>query len=293
MWLLVFMILELWLLLRALFRSHWMVGLPICFIYWLYWSDPAEQHGRRMWSAMRGWRIWTVLKQWWFPIEYKFVFPQTLHGIGEVKGGQYLFLVDCTHYLVTPFLIFGLHGNVPTIKKLNLLWTAPKLFFYLPLLRDVLLWTGAIQADAETIITAINCGYSVVHCAAGLTHPGEKTKPEVEQQLFAIVAEKQMSMVPVFYEGEKELYKHVANPALRQAQCYCKQLVGYPFPYVVSGSFFSFLPKRVPLRVRVAVPIEAGVTASAEELQRKYAEAIGELNGKGKQEQYVDADLLV
>lgn len=252
-----------WLILFILFDIYfflWIViyqtkGILLLLIYWLYWSDKTEKTGTRAWNSMRFLSIWTYVHRW-LPLKYQIAFAKSIKSISHVGGGQYLFVLNQCHYILTPLFAFGLAGNKHhNFKDLKLVWCAPNVLFYIPILRDILLWSGAITSDLNTVIQAINSGYSVAYCPHGFSHPGHKSHVENIDDLFEAAQDKKLKLVPVHVEGEKHLYKTFSHPFLIRIQNYFNDWLNYPFPYIIFGFLYTFIPLRQKLTIIIGIPL--------------------------------------
>ena len=127
---------------------------------------------------------------------------------------------------------FCMHGG--RFKHLDLVVMLPSILFWIPLVRDALLWMGGVS-DRCDVLTLLRKGKSVVWCPSRMddvVDPGEVKVPEAS--IFEFAMKHKVPIVPVFISGEQRRY---TIPRLRGVQRWCYARIGWPFP-------FCFFPKR-------------------------------------------------
>ena len=165
MWLLILLILEWYILIKLWNIWFILIGL----IYVLYIIDGAYLSGVRAWKHFRELKLWEKISpvNYYLPDGYDKVF-----GTENSERHRFIFMV--VPNLTNAPLIwgFGLHHGVFD-EKLKIKYLLPKILFYLPIIRDVLMWSGAIGYDSETemdtIFELINSGNSVAYSCNGMS----------------------------------------------------------------------------------------------------------------------------
>lgn len=130
------------------------------FAFFYVWSylDGKEYTGERHWPLFRNLVVW----KWLSPVEY--VLPS------DVKGKRLYFMIPCA----TPIPLIwgiGLHGGELKFHY-PIHYIVPPLYLWLPVVRDVLMWTGAVTYSRHNSIYALNTvildlldrGRSVCYC---------------------------------------------------------------------------------------------------------------------------------
>lgn len=238
----------------------YLVYLPHAFLYWpipaaaiygMFWYmlDDAEVTGSRSWTALRNWSFWgpdglTSVKYYW----------------GEktaLTGERLVFVVVGNVTNMALISGFGLHGGV--FSHLDICYLLPWPVFRVPLLREVLMWTGAISSGKNVnsaILGALQRGKSVCYAIDGMhsvLHEKGHPQHEVGEDLYEFAKREKIRLVPVLVEREHERY------AIRQyaAHPYFLEMSGWPFPFVFGPRIFGDDPPP-KLDVKVGVPMEIG-----------------------------------
>lgn len=222
-----------WLLVHALFywaSAHWLNVYITAFLAFLYvpsYLDGKEYTGERQWRSLREWRGWRRVS----PVVSQFANQRDLNAVDHRSMRLYLMVSGKT----LPSLIWGLglHGGVLSPFAERLHYVVPPLLLAIPLLRDVLLWTGAVTWHpkrlplTDLILQLLRSNRSVCYCPATTAnnHGGA-----VDMELFRFALEERMQMVPVIMQGEKEYYYIGHWPKLQNKM---QKWIGYPWPQVV------------------------------------------------------------
>jgi len=183
--------------------------------------------------------------------------------------GRRLFLfIPCS----TPAALIwsvGLHGGEIDFKH-TLHYMVPAPYLWIPIMREVLLWTGAVTFSAfnpkfsrqAVMLDLFNHGRSVCYCPSNFANSivndletAIETRYPSDELLDFAIAEK-IQIVPVVVQGEHERYRIVQNWWLKKIQTYMYEKINYTFPLVYWYRLFS--NKKPP---SITVQFEAMVTS--------------------------------
>jgi hypothetical protein len=139
MWLLAIVLVELILLYYCVTNY---VTVLFLFLYLLWYMDGSEHRGNRSWEAFRSLSLWKRLT----PITH--IASSTFHS--DTTPRLYVVLPSDTY--VALFWGFGLHGGN---MQGRLLYVVPPIYMWIPVLRDVLLWSGAITYGKKMSLTLL------------------------------------------------------------------------------------------------------------------------------------------
>lgn len=231
------MYLLLWLLALYALLLHVLnpyVSAGLSLLYALWYLDGREYTGERHWPQWRRFALWRYLS----PVQYSIVNATDL----EAQAGPRLYvLMPGNTYFATLWGI-GLHGGRLPAKSAQLMhWVVPPLLMAIPLLRDVLLWSGAVTWHerhhplADVLHALLNANRSVVYCPslyANTVREGATTAG-LSDQMLLFAREQRLQLVPLLVSGERQRYHMVETPSVLRAQRWCFAHVGYPFPMLV------------------------------------------------------------
>jgi Diacylglycerol acyltransferase len=160
----------------------------VLYILYIRYVDDGPVSGYRTNYALRRLRAWS-----WPRINpLKLVMPAGLTFSGP-ETAQYIFVVLPNHTnsaLFWTFGVYGGHGWRAVANSLRICYVMPAVLFYVPLLRELLLATGAV-ADSEAVLRhQISLGRNVAYAPHGMADvlqgPGQVHVPPMD--LFEMVA---------------------------------------------------------------------------------------------------------
>ena len=242
MYLLIVALLELIIFIRYVpFYATIIIG----FFYLLWYFDGKEYTGERRWDAFRKLRIW----KWLSPVDH--VFPLKT-DMSQTTGKKLLIFPNAQ----TPSALIwgvGLHGGGTQFGSRAVHYVVPPIFMWVPIVRDVLMWSGAItyslhnpaRSRLSVITRLLEDGRIVAYVPSNFysilspAFPGnvdielgstsEYTFPN-DAMLEYIVKEK-VQVVPVFVQREEERYTIRMNgPKLQWVHSFTYMYLDYPFP---------------------------------------------------------------
>jgi hypothetical protein len=236
----------------------------ILLIYALSYWDGKEYTGERRWTWFRQLRVWRYLS----PVEYTFTSVKELSLVNHQTRRVYVMVPDGGGTLVSLVWGIGLHGGelAPAFAE-RLHYVVPPLFMWVPLLRDVLLWTGAVTFHPRkrpldsVVLELLHCNRAVCipttspqgdvvgidieagHGLSPLPSPppqaGEVIRSVLSDDILSFARAEKIQLVPIVTHGEHRRYAIATHRLLSRIQQYCRQftLCGagmHPFPVVFS-----------------------------------------------------------
>ena len=207
-------------------------------IYALSYWDGKEYTGERHWPAFRQWWVWKRVH----PIQYQLANAKDLAAVSHRSMRLYILLPG--HTLASQFWGLGLHGGALSPFGERMHWVVPPLLLSMPLLRDVLLWAGAVTWNpkrlplTDLLLQLLQSNRSV--CFTPVMVPGSATQAVMEEELFRFALEHQIELVPVVVHNERTRYRMLTLPKLQQwSRRHCW---GYPWPQLA-----WLVDRKVPL----------------------------------------------
>ena len=161
MWILVVLALLYWIFV------HWlsMYVTALCtLVYMLWYMDGKEYTGERHWPQFRRFALWRYLS----PVQHCVFNDADLNGIDYQTRRIYALLPGDT--LVSSVWGIGMHGGALSHFADRMHYVVPPIFMWIPLLRDVLLWTGAITYHPrkrplkDVLLALLHANRSVCYC---------------------------------------------------------------------------------------------------------------------------------
>ena len=189
-------------------------------------------------DEITGARAWKWLRKYTFN---KSIIYESVDKEGYIEQERILFVVlgNITNFSLISG--FGLHGG--KFGDVDLNYILPPILFKIPILRDFLLWTGAVtyeRNDKEgTVINLLKKNKSVAYAPSGmddvLNYTGSDNdiitlqNPEID--VFNFVMKYKIRLVPVLIQGETERYSIRRNKYIHKIQKYCMNKWKWPFPF--------------------------------------------------------------
>lgn len=232
MWLLLIVISELYFAYRFL-GLYLSVG--FCLIYGLWYFDGKEMTGERRWDAFRRFFLWQKIS----PVLHVNVQNEGLLRKGK---GIRMYALFPGETFASMFWTFGLHGGRIDAQMSELMhYVAPPIMLKIPLLRDVLLWSGAVTYGAggkrsleSVLINLMNAGRSVAYCPSRFLPPpkgggnGEVIEARgFPNELLSFLHQKAAELVPVVIMREQKRYYIFRHERI---QTFFLKHFDYPFP---------------------------------------------------------------
>lgn len=282
-----------YLLLIALLELHALTHIPldlsfaslVCLscvaLYSMWYFDGKEYTGERRWEAFRRLPVW----RWVSPVDVLIPEKSELQNVG---GGKRLFVFTPCHTPSALIWSVGLHsGGVRFDHTTH--YILPPVFMWVPLVRDVLMWSGAItysNRDARhnrdaVILDMLNQGRAVCYAPANFcpTKLGTDLEASIDARypsddMLQKCIEQQIRIVPVVVQGEHDRYKIVSNTKLSAAQAFCYKYADYPLPLCYWYRFYSH--DRPPLlSVQFSAVMASEVYETTDKLKAALKDKVG------------------
>ena len=225
----------------------------------LKYVDGEERKGNRVWESIRKY-TWNTSVIYEMsnksvllsnaPAAYSITQSSPL---GSHHGVLFVVIGNKTNFVLLSG--FGLHGNV--WKDYELVYMIPQYLFYIPLLRDVLLWTGAITESRELIPQLVGRGKSVAYSPQGMNDLFNDSDDVVrlpDAEFFQFAIEHRLKVIPVLIKNESDRYKICRTRC--QSYFYNSTRLRWPWPLLFCVRVFQQNP---PPKVKIfcGVPIDA------------------------------------
>lgn len=201
----------------------------LALLYALSYWDGKEYTGERHWPAFRQWRLWRRLSP---HHQYQLANPKDLAAVNYRSMRLYILLPGRT--LASLFWGLGLHGGALNPFGERLHWVVPPALLDVPVLRDVLLWAGAVTWHPkrlplmDLLLRLLRSDRSV--CLCPWMFPDEADPvAQMDGELFRFALEHQIELVPIVVHNERERYRILRVPKV-QAWCRKRCGGGYPWP---------------------------------------------------------------
>ena len=225
MWLVLIVLLEcalLWLFVKWTVSFY---GAVFCFfVYALFYMDKSERTGRRSFDRLRELWLWA----WLSGTKHSFYNEVSFEN---EKRGCLILVAPC----LTPLAMiwgFGFHGNRVMAKK-EILWACPRALFRIPLLRDVLLWSGAVSDNLTDVIALVNRNYTVAMSPSGLRDAADSDGTSfygISREIASFCVHNMVNVHPAWIDGQYGRYAFSGGEQVRSLQRKSLRAFGYPFP---------------------------------------------------------------
>jgi hypothetical protein len=229
--------------------ARWINDYVILFLvllYALWYFDGSEYTGRRRWNGFRAFRVWRVFT----PMEYTMCDEAALAAISATRTPtRRLYLAVPGTTLVPLVWGVGLHGGALSFAD-NLVYVVPPAYMWVPLVRDVLLWTGAVTWHPRKLplttllLDLLNSNCSVICYASEYNGGGDDVAARIPQDLLDFAHQEHIQLVPVITHNESKRYrihKVILPPAIALP---LHAHLGYAYPCVFW--FRLFTPHKAP-----------------------------------------------
>lgn len=173
--------------------------------YLTSYRDGNEYTGNRVWPWLRG-----------FGPYIKYIWANVNEATGR---GKHIYIISGNVTYLSMICGFGLCGKKYFTKTCYML---PHGVFYVPLLRDVLLWTGAVSERSD-IIELLDKGWSVC------------TTEQQHEDIFQYAYARSIHVVPACVTGEEQCFHVWKGP--EQITSWSYKHFGWPFPFIIIPKF--------------------------------------------------------
>lgn len=250
-------------------RFYFLLSLILFLLYFmLKYNDGDEKVGSRAWPLLRRCTLFGKSVQYYFGNIETFSADQNHDKLLFVVLGN-LSNMGLIHG-------FGMHGGI--FQHVDLVYMLPALLFKIPIVRDFLLWTGAVAHDETNLLKLLKKGKSVAYCPSKMEDLLSYTNPRTDDALivhapgldvFEFAMKHKVQLIPVLVVGEARRYAFLKGHWVNKMQSYSNQLWQWPFPFLFGPRIFGRRPPP-KLEIQVGFPMDASVQESAESFSKLF-----------------------
>jgi hypothetical protein len=278
-----YLFLIVWAELYFLWTIPWQISIGLIAFYMLWYLDGKEYNGERRWEAFRTLRLW----KWISPVE---IVLSARNDLQSVRGKRVFVFV---HAYTPSSLIWsiGLHGGVLDFKN-KIHYMVPPLFMWIPIVRDVMLWSGAItysnynekHSKQTILLDMIAESRSVAYVPSGFAdkiaaHDDLETGISMrypKDDALEMFIKEGVQVIPVGVQGEFERYRIVQNKYVRSVQAWFYKHLDVVFPLLYWYRLYSH-SRPPPVTVQFGSIMAASVYTSPAQLRTTMKETIDAL----------------
>jgi hypothetical protein len=277
-----YLFLIVWLELYLLLSIPWLISLFLVAFYMLWYLDGKEYNGERRWEAFRRLGIW----RWITPVDILFADRNDL----QTTSGKRLFVfIPCS----TPSSLIwavGLHGGDIQFKN-TIHYIVPPVFMWIPIVRDVLLWTGAItysnynenHSKYTIIFEMLSQGRSVAYTPSNFADKivSSDLESSIEarypsEEILKKIIEENVQVIPVVVQGEFDRYRIIQHHYVKNVQAFFYKHIDYIFPLCYWYKWYSHT--RPPLiNVQFGSIMSSHVYTTPQQLKEALKEKVARL----------------
>ncbi len=250
--------------------TAWLLAGCAVYFFLFYVLDDADASGARAWAMLRRARVWTRFTA----VQYSWA------ARAEVSqcGSAVVFVVFGNHSNMGLISGFGLHGGA--IDTARVVYMLPDALLAVPLMRECLMYTGAVSARRGkdrmgAILGFLRQNCSVAFAPGGMEIPsggdGDGDQWSAPEDLLNFAMEHSVKLVPVLITGEARRYAFLRTHS--SLQKWSKSTCGYPFPFGIFPRIFG--PSPPPrLHVSIGTPMDPSIQGTAEEFSARFMNQI-------------------
>jgi len=221
-------------------------------LYLITYFDNSSKRDGRLSRAIQCWKGWSVFKSYFnasvtaeFPLDHnqQYIFGMFPHGACTVS--HFLTMTNCC-------------GMLTNIHKGDRRDLAASILFYIPFVRDLLLFLGCVDASKETVKYNLRKRRSILIYVGG-----EKEQLMTKENSHKVVLKDRLGfiklaiqhgipLVPVYAFGENELYRH--SFLFMGFRSWLQKHFQIAIPLII-GRWGSLMPFKVNLHVAIGKPI--------------------------------------
>ena len=250
-------------------RVYFLLTIIFFFLYFvLKYYDGDEDTGGRAWRFLRRFTLFGKSVQYYFGNVKSFDADQ--------PHDRMLFVVVGNLSNMGMLHAFGMHGGV--FQHVDLVYMLPKPLFYVPILRDFLLWTGAVRQDEGVLLKLLKRGKSVAYCPSGMEDLLTYTNPRADDQLiihapntpiFEFAMKHKIQVIPVLVAGETRRYVFYRSHWVNRMQTYAYERWKWPFPLLFFPRIFGHAPPP-KIDVQIGYPMDASIQENVESFAKLF-----------------------
>ena len=233
-------------------------------MFW-YMLDDSEQTGVRSWNSIRNLRIWNSSMN---PVDYTFINEKT--STSYIKDQRKLYIVIGNVTNMGLIHGFGLHGGV--FKNLDICYALPWVLFKVPVLREFLMWTGAVSIGHlahinDSIMSILDKGKALcvsINGMNGILHDKVCEIDTIDDVLFEFLKSENIHAVPVLINNEHSRYSIYKS----SYHNFFIKTFGFPFPFFFNLKLGEDAPPK--LRIDIGVPVNVKRCNSIKDFNRLF-----------------------
>ena len=216
-------------------------GSFLAVLYSPSYRDGAEFDGSREWRWLRERRMWRTIQDLFdLAVEFDGFDPSSIpKDRGAIFAGHPHGLF---HFSGTLAVVFhgGRFGEVSEGRPRRPFACVTKHVFWIPVVRELALWGGCVDAGKDTVNKLLDEGELLVLAPGGVQEMIVQREHELRlytqhRGCFRVACEQQVPIVPVFQRGENRVFLTFSR--WPEVQKFFARKVGYPFPAVYVGPF--------------------------------------------------------
>lgn len=242
----------------------WCIGLLVTSSFFIglfyggYYHDGAENTRKRHWPAFTSLfnRLVTILDVYF---HYKITYQDenTMEQVYQALQHPHENAIFAGH----PHGLFAISSlllvtHLPH-ERYRVIWSRVvpcihRLVFYVPVLREIALWMGAVDVTRENISAMLQQGHSVYLVPGGTAEMILDPQQDIQDRhtgFLKLAYQRKKRVFPIVHFGQEKAFVSYSCPGLDFVRHCMRRLLYYPFPTLFLGPF------RVPLETCVLRPI--------------------------------------
>eukprot|EP01064_Diplonema_japonicum_P031894 TRINITY_DN584_c2_g1_i1.p1 TRINITY_DN584_c2_g1~~TRINITY_DN584_c2_g1_i1.p1 ORF type:complete len:820 (+),score=92.58 TRINITY_DN584_c2_g1_i1:48-2462(+) len=190
------------------------------------------------------------------------------------------------HGIIPSGMVWGMRCSEwkEKLPNFELTGLTASIMHYVPLMRDVIQWTGIREVSRKTLYRTIDEGLNPAVVVGGqsemfLSRSRDNSIKIVRfhNGFFKIAVEKQVPVLPIFAFGETKIYDNIELPTIQK---WSKSRLGFPIPFIPIGRWNLPVPRRKKVILAVGAPLsppKSGSEAEVEAFKYRYFDAVQDL----------------
>ena len=237
------------------FEFYFLLSSVYFLFYLSSYTDGNEYTGFRTWN-------WLRRRSYGMGVEYKWANKEYFEDPKSTE--QRLFVVVGNTTNMGLIGGFGVHSDT----FYNVCYTLPHILFYIPGVRDFLLWSGAVSNQTDLLVL-LKRGWSVCYSPSGMRHNDDDEVPlGPDVSMFEFAMKHKIHIVPVRVKGEDSQYAistGVKNYYLNRLQDWSYRKFGWPFPCFIVPKW-----RGRKIKLHIGVPMDSTFQESPDAFMKRF-----------------------